>query len=571
MFRFIILISVYFCALDMLAVERPIDKMLKTSAALVSSSDKASIDLMKENLDIYKEAHVRNSIVEVVSYALLRDKGDFETFKTSVKSQYPGVDFSFVEKNQGNYDQALKSSLSNLVLNASSATQVMEGNSPLALTVKPRMVAEVAELGTIVKEEPLDVEGTDSVEIAKVATPEITDTPLPDESEEGKTRTQDIAKDSIYYKVYHAAKGMQAGKGKAILEMKKLSFEKANTELTEAVIKAMALGMLSAKSSSYGQYAQNVKQAYEDNDYLGFLQEEPFQVACGPCKGLGHKELKCRSCINGSCRNCGAKGTITVKGLSGTETKMCPTCRGDKNCKQCKGEKVTKKDCRACANKGTRFNGSILSAQYKEAVQYLIDAAPQLAKDDGLYIGVGDNPLALARLDALRSAKAERLRMREELAAREKEEELARLEIRRQKKAAKEAARIAKEEEKKALMDAENGVIVTEIPESGTNPNLTHAVLEVRNYLDAQEKRTKSNIYEKCSGSFVKGRPVLVIQVSDGFQNSARNYKEQVAEGFYRFWKLRAQQNGVGSNVTLELEYDGATVGVCKDEEIKIK
>jgi hypothetical protein len=568
MFRFIILISVYFCASHMLVAESSVDKMLKTSSAFVSSSDKASIDLMKQSLGVYKEAHVRNSIVEVVSYALLRDKGDFETFKASIVSQYPGVDFSFVEKNQGNYDQALKSSLSNLVLNASSASQVMEGNSPLKLTVTPRTVAETADLNVLVKEEPLDVKEADSVELAKVAVREIPDTPLPNESDEAKTRTQDIAKDSIYYKVYHAAKGIQAGEGKAIHEMKKLSFEKASTELTEAIIKAMALGMLSAKSSSYGQYAQSVNKAYEDNDYLGFLQEKPFQVACGPCKGVGHKELKCRSCINGTCRNCGAKGTITVKGLSGTETKTCPTCRGEKNCKQCKGEKVTKKDCRVCASKGTRFNSGILSAQYKEAVQYLIDAAPQLAKDDGLYIGVGDNPLALARLDALRSAKAERVRMRQEQAAREEAEETARLDMRRQKKAEREAA---KEAADKAKMEAEEGVIVTEIPESGTNPNLTHAVLEVRNYLNVQEKRSKSNIYEKCSGSFVKGRPTLVIEVSDGFQNSARSYREQVAEGFYRFWKLRAQQNGVGTNVILELEYDGSTVGVCKDDDIKIK
>ncbi|MCM8541348.1 MAG: hypothetical protein NE328_13840 [Lentisphaeraceae bacterium] len=555
MFRSLIVFVLFsICISTAQAADTPFDKLLKASKVLaVNSSDSESLEVLKGNLDLFKETSVKSSIVQVIGLSILNsDKSKFKAFQSDVKAKYPWMDFSFVDKNAGDYNSALTKSVNYLALNASSAFEDQSGVSVSKLLVKPRMDAteefgsaekvEVAKLDDPKTEEPITEVKKDDIDVKM--------------KEAGKTKAGDIDEESIFYKVYHAAVDAQKGDGNGIRELVKLTFEEKPEELTSAVVKAMTLGMLSANSKSTNPYIIKVNSVYLDNAFLNFLDEEPFTLDCRLCLGKGQRESKCKKCFDGTCRNCKGAGEIRYKGLGGEMVqKACPTCKGEKKCGTCNGDRIEKKDCYSCGARGSKFNTAAFKPQFNESLQYVIDLTPKLAEEANVYIGVGINKLAIARIDKIRQVQKDKEAAEKARMLAEREKELARLEEERKKPKVKEVK--------------QNGqtVIITEFEttEGESNENLNYAVFEFENYLKAQQKRTKSSIYEKIYGKYEGGKSMLFIEISDAFQQNGAEYKEQVLDGFYRFWKLRSGANGAGGNVDVKMLYQGKVVAGTKD------
>ena len=570
--KIVCLLSVFCFAGMGYSADTPFDKLLKASKSLViDSADQSSFDILKSSLDLYKEPTVKYSIVKVLSYSLLNsDESKFTSFKDEIATKYPWLDFAFVEKNSGDYAGALKKSANHLALNASSAFEKQSGNAPESITVNPRKdVADAfGDAGTVANNtepegntEPVtEPEGnTESENKTGEALLARVDDVTEEMKEAGKTKSGDIAKDSIYYKVYHAAMTAQKGEAAGIRVLVKLTFEEKPEELTSAIVKSMTLGMLSANSKSTNPYIIKVNSVFLDNPFLNFLDEEPFTVDCRTCKGKGHRETKCTKCINGSCRNCKGEGDIRYKGLGGAMViKKCPTCRGEKVCGTCEGDKVNEKKCFTCNSRGSLFNKEVFKPQYKEALQYVIDLTPKLADEAGVYIGVGINSAALARVDELRKAQREKEAAAKARIMAEKEAELARLEEERKKPKVKE------------IKQGGQTIIVSEFEttEGESNENLDYAVFEFDNFYKVQQKRTGSSIYEKVYGKYEGGRAILYMDVSDEFQSSGKGYKEQILDGCYQFFKLRSGANGSGGNVDIKMMHKGKLTAGTKKGEI---
>jgi len=559
------------------SADTPFDKLLKASKKLVvDSADQDSFTVLKNSMDLYKKPTVKYSIVKVLSLSLLNsDKSKFDSFKSEVQEKYPWLDFSFADST-ADYSSALKSSVNHLALNASSAFETQAGNAPENISVNPRQDAVDAFGSTeTVAENTEPVEGnTDPVETKTKSVEGNTepvegntelaraDVVTEEMKEAGKTQAGDIDKDSIYYKVYHAALDAQKGNASGIRDLVKLTFEEKPEELTSAIVKSMTLGMMSANSKSTNPYIIKVNSVYLDNPFLNFLDEEPISQECRTCKGDGQRESKCSKCLTGSCRNCKGSGEIRYKGLGGQVVqKVCPTCKGEKVCGSCKGDKVIEKKCFSCGARGTIFNKAAFKPQYKEALQYVVDLTPKLAEEAGVYIGVGINKEALARVDTIRQQEKEKFEAEKARMQAEREAELARLEEERKKPKVKE------------IKQGGQTIIVTEfeMTEGESNENLDYAVFEFENYLKAQQKRTKSSIYEKVYGKYEGGKSMLYIEISDAFNANAASYKQQVLDGFYRFWKLRSGANGAGGNVDVKMTHGGKVVAGTKDGVVYVK
>lgn len=562
--KLVCILTVMACSLALNAADTPFDQLLKASKKLVvNPSDSESMDIVKSKIDLFNESSVKASIIKVIGLATLAsDKSSFDDFEIEMKAKYPWMDFSFADADSSAYGDELKKTVNFLALNASSALEAQNGNAPSKLLVRPRTEAVEAFSGGDSKmdKEPAPTEET--VEIAKKDDePVVQDTAEIKEQmkEAAKTKSGDIDKDSIYYKVYHAAVKAQKGEGDGIRELVQLTFEEKPEELTSAIVKTMTLGMLSANSKSTNPYIIKVNSVYLDNAFLNFLDEEPFSVSCNFCAGKGQREAKCRKCLDGKCRNCKGSGEISYKGLGGEFVrKQCPTCEGQKNCSTCAGERVSKKPCTTCGTRGTRFNKNAFKPEYVKSMQYLVDLTPKLAEEANVYIGVGVNKLAIARIEAIREDQKRKEAEEKARMKVEREKELARLEEERKKKMTKEV-----------IQDGQRVIISEfEVPAGGSNENLEYALFEFENYLKAQQKRTKSIIYDKVDARFVDGKAMLYIEVSDSFNQNGREYKEQILDGFYRFWKLRSGANGSGSNVDVVMNYQGKQIAGTKNGEV---
>ena len=560
--KLVCLVSVFYFVGMAYSADTPFDKLLKASQKLlIDSADQNSFDVLKNSLDLYKEPTVKYSIVKVMGLSLLNsDKSKFDAFKAEINGKYPWLDFSFADKSSADYAGALKKSVNHLALNASSAFEKQSGNAPENITVNPRKDAVDAFGGgepVVEKKDPVETVETnvepvrvkDETVVAKVedVTAEM--------KEAGKTKTGDIDKDSVFFKVYHAALNAQKGNVEGIRELVTLTFEEKPEELTSAIVKSMALGMLSANSKSTNPYIIKVNSTYFDNPFLNFLDDEPFSVDCRSCVGKGHREVKCSKCLTGKCRNCKGDGEIRYKGLGGEMVqKTCPTCKGEKVCGVCEGDKIIEKKCYTCGSRGSLFNKKILKPEYEKALQFVVDLTPKLAEEAGVYIGVGINPEAIARVDAIRKVQREKDAAEKARIKAEREAELARLEEERNKPVVKE------------VKEGGQTVIVTEfeMTEEQSSKNLDYAVFEFDNFYKVQQKRTGSSIYDKVYGKFEGGQAILYMEITNEFHSSGQGYKEQILDGCYQFFKLRSGANGSGKNVDVKVLLNGKVVAGTK-------
>jgi len=463
-------VILFFLTAISFAADTPHDKLLKAAKVLaVNSADQNSFDVLKGNLDLYKEPTVKSSLVKVMSFALLNsDKSKFESFKAEIKSKYPSMDFSFVDANASDYKPSLRKNVNYLVLNASSALAFQKGEAPYNITVNPR------------KDSVEPFEKIKESEIAKVDNQKVIRDKKPI-----KEIKPAIDKESVFYKVYHAALAAQSGDKEAIRDLVQLTFEKKPEELTSAIVKSITLGMLSFKSKATNGYIIKVNSVYLDNAFLTFLYEQPF-------------------------------------------------------------------------SDGKRFNKAIFKPEFEKALQYVVDLTPKLAQEANVNIGVELDETVLAKIAKVREVKrakeaAEKARLKAE-----REAELAKLEKKKKKPKVK------------TIKQGGRTIIVTEFDttDGESNANLDYAVFEFDNFYKVQQKRTGSSIYKKAYGKYEGGRAILYMEVTSDFQSSGRDYKEQILEGCYQFFKLRAGANGAGGNVDVKMVYNTKTVAGTKKGKV---
>jgi len=543
-------------------------KILNASKNLNSSYSEASVKILKEAASKTESKLLRQNLVELVSNILMEyDEAGFNAFKNEFLLTNPNQDFSFLAKNAGDYKGAYKKTYTYFAMNLLSQAQVSQNKIPQALNLNPRKepvpydaidneptrvvdVSNTQKTPIVVVEQEIDINEDPRVVAAQKA--------LQDAEDAARNAKKELDKDNIYYEVYHAAVKVEKSDNSGIKELIRYCYKGGDLELTKAVSKAMALGMKNTSSKSLPGFAAKMNKKYPTDGLFDFMQQEPLQVDCAKCDGSGEDAKKCTECRDGKCRNCKGTGRFAYTGLGNKiEDKPCPVCKEKTTCIKCDGTQEEKFRCRSCYGRKVRFVKAAVASEYVKALKYVLTLAPKLADDKGIYIGVGVDKAELARIAQLKQARID-AKLQLELAAKTaREENEAR--ILAAKKAAEEAASL-EEDDSSEMIDDE-----------GTTPRLKHAILEVRNYLNAQERRG-INFYDKCYGKWVDSQPTLYIVMSTEFIKSDRNFKSQLAEGFYRFWKLRAGNNGLGGKAQLVLlNGSDEVIGGNKGEDVWIK
>ncbi|NQZ59242.1 MAG: hypothetical protein HRT88_17450, partial [Lentisphaeraceae bacterium] len=152
-----------------------------------------------------------------------------------------------------------------------------------------------------------------------------------------------------YYKVYQAALQVQDHKNKGYTAIIKYVKTGSDVELSRAAVKVIILAMKKRRSKALTSFARGVLKKFPSENMLGFLKEEPLAKICKKCKGTG-------------------KLTARLK---------CGTCRG----------------------KRYIISTVAVPGELSKAIKNLIKLTPQLAVDNGFYIGVGPKPGKSAKVD----------------------------------------------------------------------------------------------------------------------------------------------------------------------------
>ena len=354
---------------------------------------------------------------------------------------------------------------------------------------------------------------------------------------------QGVDENHNLYKIFKAANGLKKNDVESARNLMQYSLEKQSKEVSYPLIKTVTLMLIKTNSKQLADYMTKIKTA--NKNALKFLDLKPFQKDCYKCKGKGLLESQCKECKNGKCRNCGGKKIVSYRGLGGkTEKKKCPTCEPTNGkCRQCKGAKVIKNPCKICKEKGSFFTKGAVPAEFKKSLDHLLAVVRKQAVVQKINIGLDKSATAKIQKSIAESEKAA-LAKKEAAEAKRKSEELARLNAKK------------KQQEAQAVADA----MVIEGPPAENKSSLDHAVLEVTNYIDAQQKRTGANIYVKAYGKFKDGQPTLYLQLSTPFMKSKKSERNQILDGFSRFWKLRAMNNGLGEDVNFKPYFNNKVV-----------
>lgn len=349
-----------------------------------------------------------------------------------------------------------------------------------------------------------------------------------------------INKDNKYYNIYHAALKVKNNQNSGIRDLMKFSLGKHEKELSQELVKSMVLGMIEAKSKHLSAYIKKI-----EAHLLVFLEEKPLKINCNKCDGKKFTTRKCRKCKNGECYNCKGTGEISYPGLNGQIIrKPCNTCNQSKKCPVCKGTQIENVDCYACNKTGRVFNKGAVPGEFKKSIKKILSLTPNMAFNQGLYIGVGENKIELAKLE--NKAAKKRLKLRKERDIGERKIELALI-----------------EKKKRTLEELNENKSIVPVNLAGEKQKtLLHAVLEVKNYINAQERRTKSNLYNKASGRFENSMPTLQMEISQELMNKEKSLRNQILNGFKKFWVLRARQNGLRGKAQIEFSYQNEKINL---------
>ena len=534
LFKCVLLVFISF-SLNSVANENLKDVLSATGKLLKNSDNESIVGILTDCSKHIESSVLKNKVLEVTALAIKAQGGDITEFK----SANPQTDFSKVEA-ATDAKTALKKKLPLLILFLASEYEVQMGNAPSHLEVKVN--GHFAPSANNI--------------LSENTTAPIGNAPSEDVAEAVPTKPMapaDIDKESIFYKAYHAAKKVQSGDVEGTKELLKLSVQDNGEEINQMLVKNIALAMINSGGKSLKGYFAKVKKTFGGDEYLTFLDQEPYQTRCKKCKGKGFNGVDCLRCDGGKCGNCKGKKQIVYKGLDRAEIKKaCPSCKASGNCRTCEGEGIKKLDCSTCKAKGTLFLKSVVPEEYAKSLQRIIDFMPKLADDQGIYIGVGINRLALARIEKEKRQKEEAIRLKAEMERRKKEERLARLEAER-----KAAAAAKKAENEKGMIVR---VIELEpVEEDGTNEQLSHALLEMRENLNTKERLGRTNLYETVDARYKSGLATLFLEVSTELANRDSDTRHQIIDGFYRFWKLRCDANGAGE-ADLKVTHKGEVI-----------
>ena len=184
-----------------------------------------------------------------------------------------------------------------------------------------------------------------------------------------------------------------------------------------------------------------------------------------------------------------------------------------KLCSKCGGTgKATEKlKCSACQGKKYIITKEAVNKEYINAVKELVEAAPALAAAKGIYIGVDSKPV--------------------------KKDPFAELD-----------------------------------DDSTPKTDADYATLEVINYLKMQEKRSQEDICSNVEIKKVENQWTLILIAGKDYLTMSKDHREQVAEGFYKFWVLRAGRNRLRGSVNMQiLTPDGTLIAQNKGKEIWVK
>ena len=348
-----------------------------------------------------------------------------------------------------------------------------------------------------------------------------------------------IDEDNDYFKIYHAAVKAQKGDVSGIKQLISFSSKTKSPELSATLVKFVVLGMLKSKSKSLSKYLKRVKPAH-----IAFLEDAPLRKNCLKCEGNKVYEEQCRQCKKGICRGCRGTGQIKYEGFNEMVVKVCPSCKGSKECIKCDGTSTEKKDCLSCRKTGTFFDRKAIPAEYKDTLAAIIQISPELAFDEGLYIGVGKNKILLAATEAV-----------------EKEKRLAKLEARRALEKQQEVARSIREQQQVTKIQREKPDKIYVVREAkNSQEDIDRATLEMRNYLKNQERSLKVTLFETIAVKVESGSPTLYIEVSSSLMSNSDDSRKQYFEGFKRFWELRARNNGLAGRAQINITRNGKRV-----------
>ncbi|NQZ59966.1 MAG: hypothetical protein HRT88_21140, partial [Lentisphaeraceae bacterium] len=237
----------------------------------------------------------------------------------------------------------------------------------------------------------------------------------------------EINRDNIYYQVYEAALKVRDDKNEGYSTIIKCAKTGEDIELSRAAIKVVILAMKKRRSKAITSFAKTVLTKFPGENMLGFLKETPLAKSCKKCRGSGKNRAR----------------------------QKCPACRGKKYISL----------------------STAVPAELIKAIETLIKITPQLAADNGLYIGVSPKPNNTIK------------------------------------------------------NDGDNFTPVTDAD---------YAKAELLNYLKMQEKRSQSDIYKKCSVVKLQGKWTLLIIAGKDLLKMNKEVRQQTVDGFYKFWVLRA-------------------------------
>ena len=362
---------------------------------------------------------------------------------------------------------------------------------------------------------------------------------------------QTVDQESIYFKVYDAAKKAKANDAEGIKALYKMSLEEYDdVELNKMMIKVIMLRMIKSGSQSIKSYMPAVDAKFIGLGTMDFLDQPPFQVNCNRCKGDGIEEYMCRECFKGTCKNCKGKKKISYKGLGGEfVVKKCVTCEATGKCLNCEGTGLAKKNCRSCYAKGTIFSKAAVPGEYAKSLTRIINYLPKHAASKEVYI-TPQIIVALKRKELEKELYAAKEAKEKELAKREEERKAKNL----------------------ALLEAKKKITGAPVRKAagGYDSKLDHPLLEFNNFFRNRERISKQSLYVNAEASYVSGKPTLTIDVGPNVVRSKASLRMQYLEAFYRFWKLRCTNNRVGSNVGYIVTYKGKKIAELKDGEIAL-
>lgn len=358
-----------------------------------------------------------------------------------------------------------------------------------------------------------------------------------------------------YTLIHESTAKIIAGEKAPLKEILMESYKKENESIRPYLVKAISLTMMSSGSKATSSYVSKISKTYSQ-DLFKFLSLPPLRDNCETCDSFGKTLASCNKCQKGQCRNCKGAGFISYgKGKSLTK-RDCNTCKKSGFCGVCKGTEKLATDCRKCKTHGYVYDKTAFKDEATKAWQVLLHKSAELGLLNEFTV---DQEL----LKQDEEANKKGLEWLNEITAKKEQWET------------QEEERFAAflESQKKAQPKEEGmgEVVVESYIEGGSTPSLDHLCKEVREYLKAQEKKSKQSFLGSVYGKFLSDIPTVHIVVTEGFTNASHDYRQRAADGFFKFALMRADRNGYAGGIGFKLlDEAGNELGTAQNDTFTV-